>query len=407
MRGRSSSCCSVGTREQKSKATTGSASSSSPACCIAIIRLRGRRTSSGPCSWSAESSGRSSSRGSRFKKTTNEAIDMKRGVFVCGLILAIATVSAQAPNRPAFDLQEATIADLQQRMASGQETARSLVEKYLARIEAIDRQGPALHSVIEINPDALAIADLLDAERASKGARGPLHGVPILIKDNIATADRMMTTAGSLALNGSIAPRDAFIVERLREAGAIVLGKTNLSEWANFRSTHSSSGWSGRGGQTKNPYALDRNPSGSSSGSGAAVAASLCSAAIGSETDGSIVSPSSSNALVGIKPTLGLLSRSGIVPIAHSQDTPGPMARTVADAAAVLGAMAGTDPNDPATKDSVEKGLRDYSKSLDAHGLKDARIGVVRNRLFGYSAAADRIAEDALADMKKRGAVIV
>jgi amidase len=342
---------------------------------------------------------------------------MKRGVFVCGIILAIAAVSAQAPNRPAFDLQEATIADLQQRMASRQETARSLVEKYLARIEAIDRQGPALHSVIEINPDALAIADRLDAERASKGARGPLHGVPILIKDNIATADRMMTTAGSLALNGSIAPHDAFIVERLRKAGAIVLGKTNLSEWANFRSTHSSSGWSGRGGQTKNPYALDRNPSGSSSGSGAAVAASLCAVAIGSETDGSIVSPSSNNALVGIKPTLGLLSRSGIVPIAHSQDTAGPMARTVADAVAVLGAMAGSDPNDPATvpPGTVGAGLRarprqmpaDYSTFLEANGLRGARIGVVRNRLFGYSAAADQIADAAIADMKKQGAVIV
>ncbi|PYR59657.1 MAG: amidase [Acidobacteria bacterium] len=336
---------------------------------------------------------------------------MKRGVFVCGLILAIAAVSAQAPNRPAFDLQEATIADLQQRMASRQETARSLVEKYLARIEAIDRHGPALRSVIEINPDALAIADRLDAERASNGARGPLHGIPILIKDNIATADRMMTTAGSLALNGSIAPQDAFIVERLREAGAIVLGKTNLSEWANFRSTHSSSGWSGRGGQTKNPYALDRNPSGSSSGSGAAVAASLCAVAIGSETDGSIVSPSSNNALVGIKPTLGLLSRSGIVPIAHSQDTAGPMARTVADAVAVLRAMVGSDPNDT----TVGAGLRarprqipaDYSTFLDAGGLRGARIGVVRNRLFGYSAAADQIADAAIADMKKQGAVIV
>ena len=306
-----------------------------------------------------------------------------------------------------FDLQEVTLAELQRRMASGQETARSLVEKYLSRIEAIDRQGPALHSVLEVNPDALAIADRLDAERKSTGARGPLHGVPILIKDNIATADRMMTTAGSLALHGSIPPKDAFIVERLRAAGAIVLGKTNLSEWANFRSTHSSSGWSGRGGQTKNPYALDRNPSGSSSGSGAAVAASLCAVAVGSETDGSIVSPSSTHALVGIKPTLGLLSRSGIVPIAHSQDTAGPMARTVADAVALLGAMAGADPADAATRPRTARGSRDYSASLDAGGLKGARVGVVRNRLFGYSAAADRIAEAAIAEMKRQGAVIV
>jgi amidase len=328
------------------------------------------------------------------------------------------TVTAQSAVRQPFDLQEATIADLQRRMTSGQDTARSLVEKYLARIEAIDRQGPALHSVIEVNADALAIADQLDAERKSQGPRGPLHGIPVLIKDNIATSDRMMTTAGSLALNGSIPPKDAFIVERLRKAGAIVLGKTNLSEWANFRSTHSSSGWSGRGRQTKNPYALDRSPSGSSSGSGVAVAASLCAVAVGSETDGSIVSPSSNQALVGIKPTVGLLSRTGIVPIAHSQDTAGPMARTVADAVALLGAMAGADPADEATRSSSTttgsssatssaEGSRDYSAALDAGGLKGARIGVVRNRLFGYSAAADQIAEAAIADMKKEGAVIV
>ena len=321
--------------------------------------------------------------------------------------LFVVVVPAQTPTRPVFDLEEATVADLQQRMQSGRDTARSLAEKYLARIEAVDRQGPALHSVIETNPEALTIADQLDAERRARGPRGPLHGIPILIKDNIATADRMMTTAGSLALAGAKPPKDAFIVERLREAGAVILGKTNLSEWANFRSTHSSSGWSGRGGQTKNPYALDRNPSGSSSGSGAAAAASLSAVAIGTETDGSIVSPSNNNALVGIKPTLGLLSRTGIVPIAHSQDTAGPMARTVADAAAVLAAMAGSDPSDPATKDSATKGRRDYSASLDAAGLKGARLGVVRNRLFGYSPAADAIAEAAIADMKKQGAVIV
>jgi amidase len=327
-------------------------------------------------------------------------------------VLSFALLSAQAPARaqpagPAFDLEEATIAGLQQRMQSGQETARSLVEKYLARIDAIDKSGPALRSVIEVNPEALAIADRLDAERKSRGPRGPLHGIPILLKDNIATADRMMTTAGSLALAGATPPKDAFLVNRLREAGAVILGKTNLSEWANFRSTHSTSGWSGRGGLTKNPYALDRNPSGSSSGSGAAVAANLSAAAVGTETDGSIVSPSNNNGLVGIKPTLGLVSRSGIVPIAHSQDTAGPMARSVADAAALLGAMSGADADDPATKDSDRRGLRDYTKALDANGLKGARIGVVRNRLFGYSPAADQIAEAAIADMKKEGAVIV
>jgi amidase len=324
--------------------------------------------------------------------------------------LAFTIVAAQAParvERPAFDLDEATIVDLQQRMQSGQDTARSIVEKYLARIDAIDRSGPALHSVIETNPDALAMADQLDAERKARGPRGPLHGIPVLLKDNIATADRMMTTAGSLALAGSAPPRDAFIVERLRRAGAIILGKTNLSEWANFRSTHSTSGWSGRGGLTRNPYALDRNTSGSSSGSGAATAANLTAVAVGTETDGSIVSPSNVNGLVGIKPTLGLLSRAGIVPIAHSQDTAGPMARTVADAAALLGAMIGADPDDPATRDSATKGAPDYTMFLDQNGLNGARIGVVRDRLFGSSPATDKIAEDAIAAMKRQGAIIV
>ncbi len=306
-----------------------------------------------------------------------------------------------------FDLEEATVADLQHRMETGQETARSLAEKYLARIDAVDRGGPALHSVIETNPDALAIADRLDAERKARGPRGPLHGIPVLIKDNIATADRMMSTAGSSALAGSHPPGDAFIAARLRQAGAVILGKTNLSEWANFRSTHSSSGWSGRGGQTRNPYALDRNPSGSSSGSGAAAAANLCAIAIGTETDGSIVSPSNNNGIVGIKPTVGLWSRAGIVPISHSQDTAGPMARTVADAAALLGPLSGSDPDDPATQPSAAKGERDYSKYLDPNGLHGARLGVVRNKLFGYSPAADRIADQAIADMKKAGAVIV
>ena len=331
-----------------------------------------------------------------------------RRLLILAALCAAAVAGAQSPApQPPFDLEEATIAGLQQRMQSGQDTSRSLVDTYLARIEALDRSGPALHSVLEVNPDARTIADQLDAERKSRGPRGPLHGIPILIKDNIATADRMMTTAGSLALAGVTPPKDAFIVWRLREAGAVILGKTNLSEWANFRSTHSTSGWSGRGGQTKNPYALDRNPSGSSSGSGASIAANFAAAAVGTETDGSIVSPSTSNGLVGFKPTLGLLSRSGIVPIAHSQDTAGPMTRTVADAAVLLGAMSGPDPDDSATTDAGRKGRRDYPASLDPDGLKGARIGVVRNKYWGYSPATDRLAEAAIADMKKQGATIV
>jgi amidase len=330
-----------------------------------------------------------------------------RKALIAACTVAVVTLTAQAPRIPPFDLEEATIADLQRRMEAGQDTSRSLVEKYLARIEAVDRRGPELRSVLEINPDAGAIADALDAERRAGRLRGPLHGIPVLIKDNIATADRMMTTAGSLALAGAPAPKDAFIIGRLRAAGAVILGKTNLSEWANFRSTHSSSGWSGRGGQTRNPYALDRNPSGSSSGSGAAIAANLGAVAVGTETDGSIVSPSNNNSLVGIKPTLGLVSRTGIVPIAHSQDTAGPMARTVADAAVLLAALAGPDPLDAATQAANAHGLRDYQTYLRRDGLRGARIGVVRNRLFGYSAAADQLADEAIAEMKRQGAVIV
>jgi amidase len=329
----------------------------------------------------------------------------KAAIFVA--LGAAIVVRAQAPATQRFDLEELSIADLQQRMQAGQETARSIAQKYIARIDALDRNGPALHSVLEVNPDALSIADTLDAERKSGRVRGPLHGIPLLLKDNVATADGMMTTAGSLALAGVKPPSDAFIAKRLRDAGAVILGKTNLSEWANFRSTHSSSGWSGRGGQTRNPYALDRSPSGSSSGSGAAIAANLAAAAVGTETDGSIVSPSTSNSLVGIKPTLGLLSRTGIVPIAHSQDTAGPMARTVTDAAVLLAALAGVDPADTATTAPARKAPADYLRSLDANGLNGARLGVVRKKLFGYSVAADRIAEAAIADMKKQGAVIV
>jgi amidase len=330
-----------------------------------------------------------------------------------GFLLALAVAACSPAPRPsppagaAFDLEEATIADLQGRLTRGQETARSLVDEYLARIEAIDRGGPALHSVIEINPDARTIADGLDAERRAGRVRGPLHGIPILIKDNIATADAMMTTAGSLALEGAKPPADAFVAAQLRRAGAVILGKTNLSEWANFRSTHSTSGWSGRGGQTKNPYALDRSPSGSSSGSGAAASANLAAAAIGTETDGSIVSPSSASGLVGIKPTLGLVSRTGIVPIAHSQDTAGPMARTVADAALLLGAIAGSDPSDAATRESEAKRARDYTAFLDAGGLKGARLGVVRKRLTGYLPSVDRVFDAAVNEMKALGATVI
>jgi amidase len=305
----------------------------------------------------------------------------------------------------AVALEEATIDGLQEQMKAGRFTARRLTQAYLDRIEALDRKGPALRSVIETNPDALAIADGLDAERKAKGPRGPLHGIPILIKDNLDTADRMTTTAGSLALAGSIPLRDSSVAQRLREAGAVLLGKANLSEWANIRSRHSSSGWSGRGGQCRNPYALDRNPCGSSSGSGSAVSANLCAAAIGTETDGSIVCPSNANGLVGIKPTLGLVSRAGIIPIAHSQDTAGPMTRTVRDAAILLAAIAGVDPRDAATADAG-RAPKEYASFLDEAGLRGARIGVAR-KFFGFHAAVDRIMEGALAEMKRRGAQLV
>ncbi len=319
---------------------------------------------------------------------------------------AVTPAPASAPAIKPFELDEATIADLQQGMASGKFTARSVTEKYLARIEEIDKPGLAINSVIELNPDALAVAEALDKERQQKGLRGPLHGIPVLIKDNIDTADRMMTTAGSLALVGPKPAKDGFVAQRLREAGAVILGKTNLSEWANIRSSHSTSGWSGRGGLTKNPYALDRNPCGSSSGSGAAVAANLCAVAIGTETDGSIVCPASANGIVGIKPTLGLLSRSGIVPIAHSQDTPGPMARTVRDAAILLGALTGVDPRDVATADSAGKALTDYTKFLEPNGLRGARLGVAR-KYFAFHDAVDELMNSVIEEMKQQGAVMV
>jgi len=327
-----------------------------------------------------------------------------------------AAAPAPQPPMPApaaaaeeFELAEATIAELQASLVAGRRTSRGLVEAYLARIAALDRRGPELRALLEINPEALAVADAVDAERRAKGARGPLHGIPILLKDNIATHDLMTTTAGSLALAGSVPARDAWVVRRLREAGAVLLGKTNMSEWANFRSTRSSSGWSARGGQCCNPYALDRSPSGSSSGSAVAAAANLCAAAVGTETDGSIVSPAGHCALVGIKPTVGLLSRSGIVPIAHSQDTAGPLARTVADAAVLLGAMAGggrADPGDPATAAARGHGLDDYTPFLRADGLKGARLGVARAHLFEPSAGTPLI-EEAIAEMRRQGAVIV
>lgn len=305
-----------------------------------------------------------------------------------------------------FELDEAEIFTLQERMRRGDLTAHSLAEKYLARIKEIDKSGPKINSVIELNPDALQIADALDKERKSGRVRGALHGIPVLIKDNIDTADKMMTTAGSLALMGSIAPGDSFVAQKLREAGAVILGKTNLSEWANFRSTKSTSGWSGRGGLTKNPYALDRNTSGSSSGSGAAVAANLCAVAIGTETDGSIISPSSTCGIVGIKPTVGLISRSGIIPIAHSQDTAGPMTRTVRDAAILLGALTGVDERDAVTKESRGKFFVDYTKFLDANGLKGARIGIARKH-FGFNDGVDRVMKEAIDVIKSAGAIIV
>lgn len=305
-----------------------------------------------------------------------------------------------------FELDEITISQLQDGMKSGQFTARSLVEKYSARIDQIDKHGPFVNAVIEMNPDALAIADALDKERKAKGPRGPMHGIPILIKDNIDTADKMMTTAGSLALVGSKPPQDSFVAQKLRSAGAVILGKTNLSEWANIRCSHSTSGWSGRGGLTKNPYALDRNPCGSSSGTGAGISASLCAVGIGTETDGSIVCPSSSNGLAGIKPTVGLVSRSGIIPISHSQDGAGPMCRTVRDAAILLGVLTGVDPADSATAASAGKSYTDYAQFCDSNGLKGARIGVAR-KYFGFNDAVDALMEQSIDVMKAQGATLV
>src|SRR6202166_3287965 len=306
----------------------------------------------------------------------------------------------------AFELEEITIADLQDGMKSGKYSARSLVEKYSERVDEIDKHGPSVNSILELNPDALSIADVLDRERKAKGPRGPLHGIPVLIKDNIDTADKMMTTAGSLALGGSKPTQDSYVAQKLRSAGAVILGKTNLSEWANIRSSHSTSGWSGRGGLTKNPYVLDRNPCGSSSGTGAGISANLCTVGIGTETDGSIVCPSSANGLAGIKPTVGLVSRTGIIPISHTQDGAGPMCRTLRDAATLLGALTGVDPRDPATAASAGKSYTDYIQFCDPNGLKGARIGVAR-KYFGFNDAVDALMEQALDLLKKQGAIIV
>jgi len=323
--------------------------------------------------------------------------------------LGAARVAAQeSPNviPREFELDELTLDDLQQAVQSGKETSRSLTEKYLARIQDIDKAGPMINSVIEVNPDALEIAEARDRERRDSGIRSPLHGIPLLIKDNIDTSDKMNTTAGSLALLGSTPPRDAFVVTQLRKAGAVILGKTNLSEWANIRSSHSTSGWSGRGGLTRNPYALDRNPCGSSSGTGAAVSANLCAAGVGTETDGSVVCPSSANGLAGMKPTVGLVSRAGIIPISHSQDTAGPMARTVRDVAILLSAMAGADTEDKATAASTGKIQPDYTKFLDPNGLKGARLGIVR-KYFGFNDAVDQLMESVIGQLKSAGAEII
>jgi len=315
-------------------------------------------------------------------------------------------ITSPAGSASEISFDELTIADLQQKMKSGELTSKALTEFYLNKIDQLDKNGPTINSVIELNPDALTIATQLDKERNENKIRGPLHGIPVLIKDNIDTGDKMLTTAGSVALEGNRATKDAFIISKLRESGAILLGKTNLSEWANFRSSRSSSGWSSRGGQTKNPYSLERNPCGSSSGSGAAVSANLCTVSIGTETDGSIICPASINGVVGIKPTVGLWSRSGIIPISATTDTAGPMARTVTDAAILLGAMTGFDDNDTVTKLSEGKAEKDYTKYLDANGLQGKRIGIEKSYLKVHE-AVDTLFQKAIEQLKSKGAEIV
>lgn len=329
---------------------------------------------------------------------------MRYSIF--GIAVALACTILFAPAAKAFELDEVTIAELQEGMRTGKYTARSIVEKYLEGVEEIDRNGPTVNSYLEVNPDALAIADQLDRERREGRVRGPLHGIPVLIKDNIGTADKLNTTAGSYALEGVPVVRDSFVAQKLREAGAIIIGKANMSEWAYFRSFRGSSGWSARGGQTKNPYILTRSPCGSSSGSGAAVAANLVTVSIGTETDGSIVCPASANSVVGIKPTVGLVSRAGIIPGSPSFDTAGPLARTVADAATLLGGLTGVDPRDPKTKESRGKAYTDYTQFLDPNGLRGARIGIARN-YFGYHEKVDALINKSIEAMKAQGAIIV
>jgi len=354
----------------------------------------------------------------------------RRGFLGCGTIAGLAATLGRADaatpatgrvasqphapkapiDVPAFELDEVTLAELQKQMSAGTRTSRQITEAYLQRIAALDRQGPELRSVIETNPEALEIAAALDAERKAKGPRGPLHGIPVLVKDNVDTSDKMTTTAGSLALEGSIAERDSHVAKRLRDAGALILGKANLSEWANFRSTRSISGWSGRGGQCRNPYALDRNPCGSSSGSGVAAAADLAVAAVGTETDGSIVCPSGANGDVGIKPTLGLWSRAGVIPISADQDTAGPIARNVTDAAVLLGAATGVDPNDPATAAQVGHASTDYTRFLDSHALDGARIGIWRDGTFTpevTGSVVNQLLAQVKAELQARGATVV
>ncbi len=350
---------------------------------------------------------------------------MKRRDFITSSSLAAASLTSalavscnttpspakEEEKKPAgtddnFTLNEITVAELQEKVQKGEYTYEQITDMYLQRIDVLDKKGPAINAVIELNPDAKSIAKEMDNERKKGKIRSPLHGIPVLIKDNIDTADKMKTSAGSLALANSIALKDSFVAQKLRQAGAVILGKTNLSEWANIRSNHSTSGWSGRGGLTKNPYALDRNACGSSSGTGAAISANFATVGIGTETDGSIVCPSTHNGLVGIKPTVGLISRSGIIPISHSQDTAGPMCRCVADAAALLGVLTGTDPGDPATNESGGKALKDYSKFLDKDGLKGARIGVAR-KFFGFNDKVDQLMNQAIDVMKQHGAIIV
>ena len=330
----------------------------------------------------------------------------RREFLLATAVAALAAPGIAMSGQAAPIAGELTLAEIAAAFANGRLTSRRLTRFYLERIGALDRNGPKLGAVLETNPQALDIAADLDRERRTHGVRGPLHGVPVLIKDNVETQDRMMTTAGSLALEGWYAPKDAPLVARLRAAGAVILGKTNLSEWANFRSTHSVSGWSGRGGQTRNPYALDRTPSGSSSGSAVAVAANLCAIAIGTETDGSIVSPASINGIVGLKPTVGLVSRSGVVPLSHSQDTAGPLARTVRDAALLLGVIAGLDAEDPASVAVGERFASGYERFIDPDGLRGARLGIAR-RFFADSAPLNAFLNDCVATLERAGAVLV